>query len=96
MSHINFECSSGIALILLFQMGSEYTLGVDGDLDLPLSLDADLESLLLGGTHCALLPTGDVDLSLDFSLDLCLSLPLMDLGCDRDLALFVEFSLVVK
>ena len=92
MSHINFECSTGIVLILLFQMGSGYTLGVDGDLDLPLSLDADLESLLLGGTLCALLPTGDVDLS----LDLCLSLPLMDLGCDRDLALFLEFSLVVK
>ena len=92
MSHINFECSLGIALILLFQMGSGYTLGVDGDLDLPLSLDADLEPLLLGGTLCALLPTGDVDLS----LDLYLSLPLMDLGWDRDLVLFLEFPLFVK
>ena len=96
MSQINFECSIGIALILLFQMGSGYTLGVDGDLDLPLSLDADLESLLLGGTLSALLSTGDVDLSLNLSLDLCLSLPLMDLGWDRDLALFLEFPLFVK
>ena len=77
-------------------MGSGYTLGVDGDLDLPLSLDADLESLFLGGTFCALLPTGHVDLSLDLSLDLCLFLPLMDLGWDRDLVLFLEFLLLVK
>ena len=54
MSHINFECSIGMALILLFHMGSGHILGVDGDLDLPLSLDADLESLLLGGTLCVL------------------------------------------
>ena len=73
-------------------MGTGYTLGEDGDLDLPLSLDADLESLLLGVTLCAFLLTGYMDLS----LDLCLSLPLMDLGCDRDLALFLEFPLVVK
>ena len=93
MSHINLECSTGMALICLFQMGSGYCLpGGDGDLDPPLLLDADPESLLLGGTLCAFLPTGDVDLF----LDLCLSLPLMDLGCDRDLALFLEFSFVVK
>ena len=73
-------------------MGSGYCLSGDGDLDLPLLLDADPESLLLGGTVCAFLPTGDVDLS----PDLYLSLLLMGLGCDRDLALFLEFSLVVK
>ena len=54
MSHVNFECSTGMALILLFHIGSGHTLGTDGDLDLPLSLDADLESLLLGGTPCVL------------------------------------------
>ena len=72
MSHINFECSIGMVLILLFQIGSEQVLEKDGDLDLPLSLDVDLESLLLGGTFCALLKEGDVDFSLDLSLELCL------------------------
>ena len=70
MSHINFECSTGMALILLFHMGTGHIPGVDGDLDLPLSLDADLESLLLGGTLCVLVQKGDVDFSLDLSLDL--------------------------
>ena len=51
MSHINLECSTGMVLICLFQMGSGYCLsGVDGDLDLPLLLDADPELLLLGLT----------------------------------------------
>ena len=78
MSQINLECSTGIVLILLFQMGSGQILGIDGDLDL--SLDLDLESLLLGGTFCALFPKGDMDLSPDLSLDFCLSLLLIDLG----------------
>ena len=80
MSHVNFECSSGMALIILFHMGSEHVLGTDGDLDLPLSLDADLESLLLEGTLCVLVQKGDVDFSLDLSLDLRLFLPLPDPG----------------
>ena len=69
----------GMALIL-FHMGSEYVLGTDGDLDPPLSLDADLESLLLGGTLCVLVQKGGVDFTLDLSLDLKLYLLLMDLG----------------
>ena len=39
-------------------MGSGHILGVDGDIDLPLSLDADLESLLLGGTLCSFTKRG--------------------------------------
>ena len=69
MSHINFECSTGMALILLFHIGSEHTFGTDGDLDLPLSLDADLESLLQGGTLCVLVQKGNVDFSLEPPLD---------------------------
>ena len=80
MSHINLECSTGIFLILLFLMGSKHVLGTDGDLDLSLSLDADLKSLLPGGTLCVLLQKGDVDFSLDLSWIFILSLPLMDLG----------------
>ena len=80
MSHINFECSTGMALILLFHIGSEHILGTDGDLDLPLSIDVDPESLLLGGTLCVLVQKGDADFSLDFSLDLRLFLPVPDLG----------------
>ena len=81
MSHTNFECSTGIVLICLFQMGSGYLLlEGDGDLDLPPSFDAGPESLLLGGTPCFLLTQGDVDLSLDLSPDLVLSTPIMDLG----------------
>ena len=83
-----------MALILLFHMGSGRILGVDGDLDLPLSLDADLESLLLGGTLCVLLPKGDVGLSLELSLDLCLSLPLMDLGEKQTWLCFLVFLLL--
>ena len=64
MSNINLECSTGIFLILLFLMGSKHVLGTDGD------LDADLKSLLPGGTLCVLLQKGDVDFSLDLSLDL--------------------------
>ena len=38
MSHVNFECSTGMVLICLFQMGSGYILlGGDGDLDLSLT-----------------------------------------------------------
>ena len=80
MSHINFECSIGMVLILLFQIGSEQVLEKDGDLDLPLSLDVDLESLLLRGTFCALLKERDVDFTLDLSLELYLYLSLVDLG----------------
>ena len=47
MSHKNFVCSNGMHLSLLAHIGAGC---FDGDLDLPLSLDADLESLLLGGT----------------------------------------------
>ena len=51
MSHINLECSTGMVLICLFQMGSGYfLLGGNGDLDLPPSSDVGLESLLPGGT----------------------------------------------
>ena len=70
MSHINLECSTGIFLILLFLMGSKHVLWTDGNIDLSLSLDADLKSLLPGGTLCVLLQKGDVDISLDLSLDL--------------------------
>ena len=85
MSHINFECSTGIDFICLFQMGSGYLLrGGDGDLDLPPSFDAGPESLLLGGTLCVLFTKGDDNLSLDLSLDLVLSKLIMDFGWDRD------------
>ena len=85
MSHINFECSTGIVLICLFQVGSGCLLpGGDGDLDLSPTQDADSESLLLGGTSCVLLTHGDGDLSLDLSLDLVLFTLIMDLGWDRD------------
>ena len=47
MSHNNFVCSNGMHLSLLAHTGGGC---FDGDLDLLLSLDADLESLLLGGT----------------------------------------------
>ena len=46
MSHKNFVCSNGKHLSLVAQIGAGC---FDGDLDLLLSLDADLESLLLGG-----------------------------------------------
>ena len=58
MSHTNLVCSIGIHLILLIQIG---IVCIDGDLDLLLSQEEDLESLLLGGTLCG-------DFSLDFSL----------------------------
>ena len=47
MSHKNFVCSKGMHLSLLAHIGSGC---FDGDLDLLLSLDADLEFILLGGT----------------------------------------------
>ena len=53
MSHINFECSTGIVLICLFQIGSGYLLpGGEGDLlfthgDKDLSLDLALSSLII-------------------------------------------------
>ena len=47
MFHKNFVCSIGMHLSLLAHTGGGC---FDGDLDLLLSLDADLESLLLGGT----------------------------------------------
>ena len=51
MSHINLECSTGMVLTCLFQMGPEYfLLGGNGDLNLPPSSDAGPESLLPGGT----------------------------------------------
>ena len=46
MSHKYFVCSTGMHLNLLAHIGAGC---FDGDLDLLLSLDADLESLLLGG-----------------------------------------------
>ena len=46
MSHKNFVCSNGMHLSLLAHPGAGC---FDGDLDLLLSRDADLESLLLGG-----------------------------------------------
>ena len=46
MSHKNFVCSNGMHLSLLAHIGAGC---FDGDLDLLLSLDADLESLLLRG-----------------------------------------------
>ena len=77
--------STGIVLICLFQVGSEYLLlGRDGDLDLPPSFDAGSESLLPGGVLCVLFTKGDIDLSLDLSLDLVLSMLIMDSGWDRD------------
>ena len=76
-------------------MGSgNLLLGGDGDLDLPPSFDAGSESLLLGGTLCVLLTQGDVDLSLDHSLDLVLSTLIMDLGWDRDQVLLCEPTLL--
>ena len=78
--------------ICLFQMGSGYLLlGGDGDLDLPLS-DADPESLLLGGTLIAPPSKGDMDLSLDLSLDPLLLF--MDLGWDMDLVLHLGLALL--
>ena len=47
MSHKNCVCSKGMHLSLLAHIGGDC---FDGDLDLLLSLDADLESLLLRGT----------------------------------------------
>ena len=76
-------------------MGSGYLLlGGHGDLDLPPSFNAGPESLLLGGTVCVLLTQGDVDLSLDPSLDLVLSTLIMDLGWDRDQVLLCELTLL--
>ena len=46
MSHKNFVCSNGMHLNLPAHIGAGC---FDGDLDLLLSLDADLESLLLEG-----------------------------------------------
>ena len=54
MSYVKFECATGMALILLFHVGSKYVLGTDGNLDLPPSLDADPEPLLPEGTLCVL------------------------------------------
>ena len=65
-------------------MGSGYLLlGGDGDLNLPPLLDAGPESLLPGGILCVLLTQGDIDLSLDLSLDLVLYTLIMDHGWDR-------------
>ena len=76
-------------------MGSEYLLlGGDGDLDLPPSFDAGPESLPLGWTLGVLLTQGDVDLSLDNSLDLVLSTLIMDLGWDRDQVQLHELTLL--
>ena len=95
MSYINFECSTDIVLICLFQMGSGCLLsGGDGDLDLSPTHDADPESLLLGGTFCVLLTQGDDDLSLDLSLDLVLSTLIMDLGWDKDRVLLHKLTLL--
>ena len=70
-------------------MGSGYLLlGGDGDLDLPPSFDAGR------GTLCVLLTQGDVDLSLDFSLDLVPSTLIMDRGWDRNQALLCELTLL--
>ena len=68
MSHKNFVCSTGMHLNLLAHIGAGC---FDGDLDLLLSLDADLESLLLGGGNC-MSPSmicGWRLLSRDFSLE---------------------------
>ena len=95
MSHIKFECSTGMVLICLLQMSSGYLLlGGDGDLDLPSSFDAGSETLLLGGTLCVLLTQGNIDLSLDLSLDLVLSTLIMDLGWNRDRVLLHELTLL--
>ena len=76
-------------------MGSGYfLLGGDGDLDLSPTRDADLESLLIGGTFCVLLTQGDGDLSLDLPLDLVLSTLIMDLGWDRDQVLLCKLTLL--
>ena len=79
----------------LFQIGSGYLLlGGDGDLDLPPSFDAGLESLLPGGILCVLLIHGDIDLSLDLSLDLVLSTLIIDHGWDRDRVLLCGLTLL--
>ena len=76
-------------------MGSGYLLlGGDGDLDLPPSFDAGPESLLLSGTLCVLLTQGDVNLSLDLSLNLVLSMLDIDLVWDRDQVLLHELTLL--
>ena len=95
MSHLNFECSTGIVLICLFQMGSRnLLLGGGVDLDLSSTQEADPESLLLGVTCCVLLTQGDDDLSLDPSLDLVLSTLIMDLGWDSDQVLLHKLTLL--
>ena len=95
MSHINFDYSTAIVLICLFQMGSGYLLlGGDGDLDLPPLFDAGPESLLPGGVLCVLLTQGNIDLSLDFSLDLVLSTLIMDHDWDRDQVLLHKLTLL--
>ena len=76
-------------------MGSGYfLLGGDGDLDLPPSLDAGSESLLLGGIPWIPSSQGDVDLSPDLCLDLVISTLIMDRGWDRDGVLLHELTLL--
>ena len=82
-SHLSFP--NGFWVLLL---------GGDGDLDLPPSFDAGPESLFLGGILCVLLTQGDINLSLDPSLDLVLSTLIMDLGWDRDQVLLCELTLL--
>ena len=86
MSHKNFVCSNGMHLSLLAHIGAGC---FDGDLDLPLSLDADLESLLLGEFY-----ESYYDMWMETSLEFSLSLEYF--LCGADLALCTVFVLLVK